>query len=46
MSVPPGANPADFPILSSTSGGRRLVYLDNAATTHKPQAVIDAVAGV
>jgi len=32
----------DFPILQRTiRGGRKLVYLDNAATTHKPQAVID-----
>jgi cysteine desulfurase/selenocysteine lyase len=35
---------ADFPILSRTvRGGRTLVYLDNAATTQKPQAVIDAL---
>jgi cysteine desulfurase/selenocysteine lyase len=33
----------DFPILARPlPGGRRLVYLDNAATTQKPQAVIDA----
>ena len=32
----------DFPILHRTiRGGKRLVYLDNAATTQKPQAVID-----
>jgi cysteine desulfurase/selenocysteine lyase len=32
----------DFPILHRTiRGGRKLVYLDNAATTQKPQAVID-----
>ncbi len=34
---------ADFPILASTVHGRPLVYLDNAATTQKPRAVIDAV---
>ena len=35
---------ADFPILSRTvAGGRPLVYLDNAATTQKPRAVIDAM---
>ncbi len=34
---------ADFPVLQRTPGGRRLVYLDNAATTLKPQTVIDAV---
>jgi len=33
----------DFPLLRSTPGGRRLVYLDNAATSQKPQAVIDAL---
>jgi len=32
----------DFPILSREIGGRPLVYLDSAATAHKPQAVIDA----
>jgi cysteine desulfurase / selenocysteine lyase len=35
---------ADFPILSERLHGRPLVYLDNAATTHKPQAVIDRLA--
>lgn len=34
----------DFPILGRAVHGRPLVYLDNAATTQKPQAVIDAVA--
>ena len=34
---------ADFPILRRQVRGRPLVYLDNAATTQKPQAVIDAV---
>jgi cysteine desulfurase/selenocysteine lyase len=33
---------ADFPILRETVGGRPLVYLDNGATTQKPDAVIDA----
>ncbi|HEV8386778.1 MAG TPA: cysteine desulfurase [Nitrososphaera sp.] len=34
----------DFPILKRTvSGGKPLVYLDNAATTQKPIAVIDAI---
>ena len=34
----------DFPILRKpTSRGRRLVYLDSAATSQKPQAVIDAL---
>lgn len=34
---------ADFPILSRRIHGLPLVYLDNAATTQKPQAVIDAL---
>lgn len=33
----------DFPILSETVRGKRLAYLDNAATTQKPRAVIDAI---
>ena len=32
---------SQFPILSRSIRGKRLVYLDNAATTQKPQAVID-----
>jgi nitrogen fixation NifU-like protein len=47
----PAAMPADlsrvrpeFPALHQTvAGGKPLIYLDNAATTHKPRAVIDAV---
>jgi cysteine desulfurase/selenocysteine lyase len=31
----------DFPILQERINGRQLVWLDNAATTHKPQSVID-----
>jgi cysteine desulfurase / selenocysteine lyase len=31
----------DFPILQERVNGRRLVWLDNAATTQKPSAVID-----
>ncbi len=34
---------ADFPALHQEVHGRPLVYLDNAATTQKPRAVIDAV---
>lgn len=34
----------DFPILSEKVHGRELVYLDNAATTQKPQVVVDAIA--
>jgi cysteine desulfurase/selenocysteine lyase len=35
---------ADFPILESRIHGKPLIYLDNAATTQKPQVVIDAEA--
>ena len=35
---------ADFPILRERVHGHPLVYLDNAATTQKPQSVIDALA--
>ena len=35
---------AEFPILSISAHGHRLAYLDNAATTQKPQVVIDAMA--
>jgi len=34
---------SDFPILKSKIGGRSLVYFDNAATSQKPQVVINAV---
>lgn len=33
----------DFPILSREVHGRPLVYLDNAATTQKPRAVLEAM---
>lgn len=33
----------DFPILRQRVHGRRLVYLDNAATSQKPQVVMDAI---
>ena len=36
---------ADFPILRRQVRGKPLVYLDNAATTQKPQAVLDAITG-
>ena len=36
-------NRADFPILKQQVHGRPLVYLDNAATSQKPQPVIDAL---
>ena len=34
---------ADFPILHQEVNGRPLVYFDNAASTQKPQVVIDAI---
>ena len=51
MATPTGAAPdldleairRDFPILQRAVRDRRLVYLDNAATTQKPRSVIDAV---
>ena len=33
----------DFPILKSKVNGQPLIYFDNAATSQKPQCVIDAV---
>lgn len=34
---------ADFPILSRMVNGKKLVYLDNAATTQKPKSVINTI---
>ena len=34
---------SSFPALQQEVGGKRLVYLDSAATTQKPQCVIDAI---
>ncbi len=36
---------ADFPILDREVHGKPLVYLDNAATSQKPRAVLDAIQG-
>ena len=33
----------DFPIFETKVNGKPLIYLDNAATTQKPQSVIDAI---
>ena len=33
----------DFPILNMEVYGKRLAYLDNAASAQKPQAVLDAM---
>ncbi|OIP97847.1 cysteine desulfurase CsdA [candidate division WWE3 bacterium CG09_land_8_20_14_0_10_39_24] len=38
-----GAIRKDFPILSRRINNKKLVYLDNAATTQKPKAVIEAI---
>ena len=34
---------ADFPILKQEVNGKSLVYLDNGASSQKPQVVIDAI---
>ena len=34
---------ADFPILEEKIYGKQLIYFDNAATTQKPQAVLDRI---
>src|SRR3990172_3656658 len=33
----------DFPILKQTSNGKSLIYFDSAATSQKPQQVLDAL---
>ncbi|WP_371193462.1 aminotransferase class V-fold PLP-dependent enzyme [Glaciecola sp. SC05] len=43
MSFDVNAIRAQFPVLQREVNGKPLVYLDNAATTQKPQAVIDAL---
>ena len=43
MSLDVHALRAQFPILQRQIDGKPLVYLDNAATTQKPQAVLDAI---
>lgn len=35
----------DFPLLNHTMNGKPLVYLDNGATTQKPESVIQAMCG-
>jgi cysteine desulfurase/selenocysteine lyase len=42
MAFDPSTVRAEFPILGHAVNGRPLVYLDNAATTQKPRAVLDA----
>ncbi len=43
MALDPEAVRADFPIMCRRVHDHRLVYLDSAATSHKPQPVIDAI---
>ncbi len=43
MSADFSAARADFPALHQTVHRKPLIYLDNAATTHKPRVVIDAL---
>ncbi len=44
MSHPTTSLPqADFPILTTVISGKPLIYLDNAATSQKPRAVINAI---
>jgi cysteine desulfurase / selenocysteine lyase len=45
VSLDPERVRRDFPILARQVHGKPLVYLDNAATTQKPQAVIDRIRG-
>ncbi|HJV09499.1 MAG TPA: aminotransferase class V-fold PLP-dependent enzyme, partial [Acidimicrobiales bacterium] len=40
----PGEIRRDFPVLRQRVHGKRLIWLDNAATTQKPQCVIDEIA--
>lgn len=42
MAFDPSKVRSDFPILAQAVNGKPLVYLDNAATTQKPLAVLDA----
>lgn len=44
-SLDPATIRKDFPALLQEVAGHPLVYLDNAATTQKPQSVIDAIVG-
>lgn len=43
MALDPATIRDDFPIMCRQVHGRRMVYLDSAATSHKPKPVIDAV---
>ena len=43
MTLDVAALKADFPLLQREINGKRLVYLDSANTSQKPQSVIDAM---
>lgn len=43
MDFPVNSIRKDFPILSKRMNGKPLIYFDNAATTQKPQIMIDAI---
>ncbi len=43
MTMSPLASKADFPLLAQRMHGKRLVYLDSAASSQRPQLVLDAM---
>lgn len=43
MKLDPARLRRDFPLLQPAPDGTRLIYLDSAATTQKPRAVLDAI---
>jgi cysteine desulfurase/selenocysteine lyase len=46
MSIDVARLKSDFPLLGREQDGRRLVYLDSASSSQKPQAVLDAMEAV
>lgn len=43
MSLDPEKYRKDFPVLQEKSGGKQIVYFDNAATTHTPNQVVERI---
>ena len=43
QSIDVGAVRKDFPILDQRQGGKRLVFLDSAASSQRPRQVLDAM---